>query len=178
MLKTAQQHLRIKKLLAYTAGVLFFLPFIAFGQAADVTSKGNYEPLIFLPEVGRAESIGALLQGLFQLSIALGAVLAVIMIAVGGIQYIGSDAISSKSAGRERMFNAVLGLVLILGTYILLYTINPRLLSFQIFSHTDINTVTTRGSAPGATAPTGGTPGHPATPAPPVGGTGGSAPRN
>ncbi len=111
--------------------VLVMLPSLAI--AAE-----PIEPLIFLPRIigdtASPTSVEGLLQGLFQLSISIGAILAVVMIAVGGIEYMGSDAISSKSAGRERMFNAVLGLVLILGTYVILNTLNPNLLSFAIFS--------------------------------------------
>lgn len=121
----------LRRILICVVMLLIALPSIAI--AAE-----PIEPLIFLPQViGDASSptsVEGLLQGLFQLSISIGAILAVIMIAVGGIEYMGSDAISSKQAGRERMFNAVLGLVLILGTYVILNTINPNLLSFAIFS--------------------------------------------
>lgn len=119
-------------------GLLIFMVTLVIAVPSYALAADPIEPLIFLPRiVGDASSptsVEGLLQGLFQLSISIGAILAVIMIAVGGIEYMGSDAISSKQAGRERMFNAVLGLVLILGTYVILNTINPNLLSFAIFS--------------------------------------------
>ena len=53
------------------------------------------------------------------------------MIIMGGLKYMTSDAISSKKAGADQIRNAVYGLLLALGAYMILYTINPRLVSQQ-----------------------------------------------
>jgi hypothetical protein len=52
-----------------------------------------------------------------------------VMIVMGGIQYMTSDLISSKEAGKEQITHAILGLLLALGAFIILNTINPKLLS-------------------------------------------------
>ncbi len=66
-------------------------------------------------------------QYAFNLVIALAAVLAVFMIVWGGFEYMSSDSYNQKSAGLEKLKNAVYGLVLILCSYLILRTIDPRL---------------------------------------------------
>jgi len=77
------------------------------------------------------DTIGALINGFFIVSIGVAALLAVIMIAIAGIQYMGSDAYSSKSDAKDRIRSAVIGLLLILGAFLLLYTINPDLVNLD-----------------------------------------------
>lgn len=66
---------------------------------------------------------------LIKLFIGISAVLAMIMIVIGGIQYMTSESISAKGAGLEQARNAVFGLILALGAYAILNTINPQLLN-------------------------------------------------
>jgi len=68
-------------------------------------------------------------QYAINLIIALSAVAAVFMIVVGGIQYMTTDAVSGKSEGISKAKNAVYGLLLILCSYIILRTIDPRLVA-------------------------------------------------
>ncbi|MDQ3075753.1 MAG: C40 family peptidase [bacterium] len=69
------------------------------------------------------------LNVLFNIFLGLAAVLAMVMIFVGGIEYMGSELISSKEAGMSKVKNAIGGLLLALAAYLILYTINPRLLN-------------------------------------------------
>jgi hypothetical protein len=69
---------------------------------------------------------------IFQLAIGLAGAFAVVMIVVGGVQYLSSDAISGKSAGKERIQNALIGLLLAIGAFIILNTINPKALSLNL----------------------------------------------
>ena len=64
---------------------------------------------------------------LFNLLIAIAAVSAVFMIVWGGLQYMTSDSWSDKKGGREKATNAVLGLLLVLCSWLILRTIDPRL---------------------------------------------------
>ncbi len=73
--------------------------------------------------------LGNFLRGLFTLLIVVAGILAVIMIVVGGITYATSDAFSGKSAGKEMMLHAVFGLILALGGWVILNSINPNLAS-------------------------------------------------
>lgn len=74
-------------------------------------------------------ALGKYLNIIIRLAIGLAAVLAVIMIVMGGIEYMTSELISSKESGKSRMTNAVLGLLVALGAYLILFTINPDLLN-------------------------------------------------
>jgi len=64
-----------------------------------------------------------------QFAMGLGVLLAVLMFAVGGVQYMLSDAITDKSDAKDRMVSAIVGLLILLGTALILNTINPRILS-------------------------------------------------
>jgi hypothetical protein len=66
---------------------------------------------------------------MIKIVIGFGAVLAMVMIVMGGIEYMTDELISGKEAGKERIRNAILGLLLALGAYLILNTINPQLLS-------------------------------------------------
>jgi len=72
------------------------------------------------------------LPGLFKFSIGLAGVLAFVMITFGGILYATTDAIQSKSEGRKYIENAVVGLLMVIGAYAILYTINPQFLEFKL----------------------------------------------
>ena len=65
----------------------------------------------------------------FKLFIALAAFASVFMIVWGGLQYMSTDAWEGKSAGISKLKNAVLGLLLVLCSYLILQTIDPRLVS-------------------------------------------------
>ncbi len=65
---------------------------------------------------------------MIKVLIGIAAVLAMIMIVAGGIQYMTSGLVSSKEAGKHRITNAIIGLLIALGAYIILFTINPNLL--------------------------------------------------
>lgn len=69
---------------------------------------------------------------MFNLLIGISFALAFVMIVWGGVEYMSTDAIYGKSAGRERIKNALWGLLLVLGAYIILQTINPDLVNFRI----------------------------------------------
>lgn len=58
--------------------------------------------------------------------------LGVIMIVLGGIQYMTTDAISKKEGGKEMISNSIFGVVLALFSWVLLNTVNPNLLDIRI----------------------------------------------
>lgn len=72
---------------------------------------------------------GNYLNIMIKIIIGFAAVLAMVMIVVGGIEYMTSDLVSSKEAGKETITHAILGLLLALGAFLILNTINPKLLS-------------------------------------------------
>src|SRR3989344_5351889 len=102
-----------------------------------VAPPGCYQLLAPLPgmtdfdpgtKVGDNGALGRYLNLIIKLVIGISAALAVVMIVIGGIEYMTSELIS----GKERMTQAVLGLLIALGAYALLFTINPDLLSTRL----------------------------------------------
>ena len=76
--------------------------------------------------------LGTYLNLIIKLIIGISAVLAVVMIVIGGLQYMTSELISSKEEGKERIKDALLGLLIALGAWALLNTINPNLLNTNV----------------------------------------------
>lgn len=104
--------------------------------AADTDYK-FLAPLPELPESfnpTQASNLGGYLNLMIKLFIGICAVLSVIMIVAGGIEYMTSELPGLKSAGKERIIQAILGLLLALGAWTLLYTINPDLLNSDLKS--------------------------------------------
>lgn len=82
--------------------------------------------------------LGAYLNLMIKVFIGICAVLAVIMVVIGGLEYMTSELISSKEHGKERIRNAIVGLFLAISAWTLLYQINPDLLDTSLSSLVDI----------------------------------------
>ncbi|MBP6883796.1 MAG: lytic murein transglycosylase [Candidatus Pacebacteria bacterium] len=82
--------------------------------------------------VGETNALGGYINTIITLVIGIAAVLAMVMIVMGGIEYMTSELISSKEAGKQRINNAILGLLIALGAWLILYTINPDLLNTNV----------------------------------------------
>ncbi|MBI4118001.1 MAG: hypothetical protein HY455_00445 [Parcubacteria group bacterium] len=107
-----------------------------FGIAFAQGTPGGYVPLEQLPPLGgtpQAETpVGRYIEGFFSLAVGAATVLAVLLIVVGGIQYMASEIISGKEEGMKRMQNAIWGFILILSSVLILQTINPNLLNIDL----------------------------------------------
>ena len=78
--------------------------------------------------------IGDYINLLYTYSLSIAAIIAVVMIMIGGVQYVigsgtGGEAVT---AARKRITNAVTGLVLLLFAYLVLNTVNPALVKFKV----------------------------------------------
>ena len=85
-------------------------------------------PELFGDTIDVRNGLGAYLDKLYTAGIAIATGLAVIMIVFGGIEYVGSGTIGGKSDGKQRIQDALIGLLLAFMSYLLLNTINPDLL--------------------------------------------------
>jgi hypothetical protein len=92
--------------------------------------KGGYELKTF--DASQPNNMGVYLNLMIKLFIGLCAVLSVVMIIIGGLEYMTSELVHTKEAGKEKIVNALLGLLIALGAYTLLYTINPDLLNSDL----------------------------------------------
>ncbi len=103
----------------------------------------TFEPMTQIPFLkeslaGVDGGATAMFNALFKLSVTLGAMLAVFMFIWGGLQMImARDSAGSVGEGRKKMSNAVIGLLMLISTFVVLNTINPQLTSLAIFK--DVN---------------------------------------
>ncbi len=76
-------------------------------------------------------SVPGFIKGFYDFSILIAGILAVGAIIVGGIMYSVSGAVDKKGEGKGIIMGAIWGLVLLLGAYVILKTVNPRLVELE-----------------------------------------------
>ena len=84
-------------------------------------------------EEGQEQELGDFLNGVFRIGVGAAALLAVLMITIGGFEYMTSTIPGVKADGKSRIVGAILGLLLILLSWLILNIINPDILSFDLF---------------------------------------------
>ncbi len=104
------------------------------------------------------------IPGVIKLTIALAGALAVLMIVIGGFQYITTASGVVKASTKGTITNALTGLMLAIGAWVILNTLNPNLVKFDLSSLTPVeqspsaasgnNIVPTEGSPTSGTNPT------------------------
>jgi hypothetical protein len=107
---------------------VFILPVLAYGN--------TYETLTSIPlyDEGDPVQIEAALQVFFAISVAVAAVLAVIMLSIGGFRYMASESVFNKSDSKEQIRNAIVGLLIVLTSVVALAFINPDIVNIgQLF---------------------------------------------
>lgn len=78
-----------------------------------------------------AGQLGEFLSQAFSFGLAIAAALAVIMIVWGGVEIMLSESVFSKDAGKKKIQDAIWGLLLALVSWLILYTINPKILDWN-----------------------------------------------
>lgn len=105
--------------------------------------------------------IATYIPNLIKTVIGLATGLAVLLVIWGGFQYVLSASVGGKQSGQKTINNALLGLLFLSVSWILLYTLNPKLVNFSLSldnvgSNVAIDTslpTTDSGTVPGNTAP-------------------------
>lgn len=82
--------------------------------------------------ISRDNQIGDYINTMFNIFLGLCAALAVIMIIIKGIQWMGTDSVFGKTEAKSEIASAIGGLLLALGAWALLNTINPDLLGGRL----------------------------------------------
>ncbi len=133
-----------KNLLALTITLSIGLGLVAMphiSRGAETTSDGKYTVLAPLPciegnGISCKDGNGSLVdtvdfktyvQYTFNLLIALSAAVAVVQLVWGGLEYIITTSVTNKKSSLDRAKNAIIGLVLVLTSFIILRTVDPRL---------------------------------------------------
>lgn len=114
-----------------TLGVCIFLGLCLYTSVFAL----DYIPLTTIPGVtvkGTAlRTPQNLVLGIYTASIGIASILAVIMVIIGGIKYTTMESFNAKTDAKKQITSAFLGLVLLLGSYLLLRTINKDLVEFD-----------------------------------------------
>ena len=115
-------------------------------SSEDPSDSGGYillEPSLIGQSKGSTVQPGDYLYGVFWFMLGAAGVLAVLTIAIGGIEYMVSGANpSKKKEGQEKMTAAIFGLLLALGAWLILNTINPDFVNFDL----ELDRVTVEGN--------------------------------
>ena len=117
-----------------------FLLFIALTIVASVplfVSAQGFVPLAPIPGLtqGATADTAGLAQffnNLYKFAIGMASVLAIIMIIWGGLQYATQDIPGAKQEGKDRILQAILGLILVLSPALVFSIINPSILNLSI----------------------------------------------
>lgn len=102
------------------------------------TDNAGFVPLAPIPgltDVGSnitSSTLVGFLNNLYLYLIGAAATLAVIMIIWGGLEISTQDSISKQGAGRQKIQQAILGLVLVLSPVLVFSIINPSILNFSL----------------------------------------------
>ena len=78
-------------------------------------------------------SVEEMLNGIFMILIAVGAILAVLFFAISGIQYMATESITKKGMMKEGMTRVVVGILILIGGTLALSTINPGIIKIDLF---------------------------------------------
>lgn len=111
--------------------------------ANDAQATGAFVPLTQLPgiqDAANADTLPKFFNQLYKIAIGAGAVLAVIMIMIAGVQIMTSQgSVSSNEKAKTRIQGAVIGLILLLSPVIVFSIINPDILNLDLTK--DINSL-------------------------------------
>lgn len=107
--------------------VFISVPLLSLGQVAGNPRAGyitqTYKPITPGGLFDTGTSLTTMLDWIFTTSITLAIVLAVLMLIVGGIEYMGSESFFKKDEGKQRMMAALGGLLIALVSILILTTI-------------------------------------------------------
>jgi Type IV secretion system pilin len=110
--------------------VISLLVFLALGTITAMAAPTEYYPLAPLSQAQSVTS-STYIPHLFRLGIGIAGGLAVLAIAFGGIRYMLSDVVTTKSEAIQGIKNALLGLLLTIAAFLILRTINPDLVNLK-----------------------------------------------
>lgn len=129
--------------------IIFCFLFFSIISTVHADSIG-YVPLAPLPgeTADQPRDVIAYVPNIFKLAIGIAGALAVIMITIGGMEYITSETINGKKDGKEKITNAIIGLLLALGSWIILNTIDK-----DRFTQFDLSTIKPPTGISGTTTP-------------------------
>jgi len=120
--------------------VLMIPAALAFADTAT-GQKFQFQPIVSVPlptggSVDANTSLSCYINAVFKLAISISVVLAVIMIVIDGFKYMTSEAVGNKKDALAGIRAALFGLVLLLGSWLILNIINPQITQLSVTSFT------------------------------------------
>jgi hypothetical protein len=97
-----------------------------------VAGATAYQPLVGIPGITGTGTLDQYLNTLYALSISIAALLAVVKIIIAGVKYMLSDVVTNKSSAIKDIQGSLLGLILVVMAWVILYVINPAILNVEI----------------------------------------------
>lgn len=82
--------------------------------------------------------IGTYVTGVYQFLIGFAMTVAIVMVMIGGVQYVVGGTTGELGKAKERITNAVTGFVLLMFVYVILFVVNPNLTSFPNIQLTSV----------------------------------------
>ena len=138
--------------MAFVAVMAMRFAVLAHAVSAQTTTAAAPKLNIPIPSLNLADAVlqdgtvtipflAQYIQGVYNFLLGIVGMVAAVLMIIGGFQYLTSAGDKAKiSAGKKRITDALIGMVLVFGSYILLYTINPNLVTFQSLQLTSIKT--------------------------------------
>jgi len=119
-----------KNLLKILTIILLFLPFSSF---AALDLDYTYPTLPGGQTITTATSLGDVIKYFVAWAIIIGAIIAFLSLIYAGIQYLASTGKpEAMSQAKNRILNSFLGLAILLGSYLILVTLNPQLIVMEV----------------------------------------------
>ncbi|MBP9760057.1 MAG: hypothetical protein KBD24_01675 [Candidatus Pacebacteria bacterium] len=90
-----------------------------------------------LPIIGRkfdVDTLPELFNIFLTVAVVIAAILAIVMVAIGGVKYMTTDSVFAMGDAKEQITNAIVGLLVVLTAVLILATINPELVKLRIFN--------------------------------------------
>lgn len=118
---------------------LFFLSLLIFTALAGTTqvyaaALDEFTPLVpDLPQIDDARDITEYLNGLMAIAVGAAALLAVVMITIGGIEWMTTDSVPGIGNAKGRIQDAIVGLLIVLMSVLILNIINPEITNLNLF---------------------------------------------
>ena len=92
-----------------------------------------YQPLVSggIPGLDNTATLADYVNVLFKIALMVGVVLSVLIIAYSGFEYMTMDVATKKGMAKRRIAHAIGGLLMLLGTYLVMYQINPDIVKIK-----------------------------------------------
>ncbi len=112
--------------------LIFFLSVNIISVQRVRAKEFKYTPMESIPGSGKPTNFSSYVQAIYKFGIWAVGISAMLMVSIGGFMYLTSAGNTSKTGkAKEIISDAIIGVILALVSWLLLYTINPRLVNIN-----------------------------------------------